>query len=91
MIVKNAEWKNFKDFIVQSFDLFINEFDELIIPLDNDNFQIILNGVNINPVFFKKEDYLKVEYDFTNCATKIRKLSFSKFKNNCKLEFSLKK
>lgn len=91
MIVKNIEWINFKDFIVESFDLFIGEFDELIIPLDNDNFQIILNGVNVNPVFFKKEDYLKVEYDFTNCATKIRKLSFSKFNNNCKLEFSLKK
>jgi hypothetical protein len=44
----------------------------------------------VSPVFTKKEDFLKVEYDFTFCNTIIRTLSFSKYKDASRIEVTLK-
>jgi hypothetical protein len=41
-------------------------------------------------VFSKKEDFLKIEYDFTLCQTIIRTLSFSKYKDAARIEITLK-
>jgi hypothetical protein len=41
-------------------------------------------------VFTKKEDFLKIEYDFTLCKTTIRTLSFSKYFDAVRVELTLK-
>ena len=51
---------------------------------------MLVDDCIVNPVFTKKDDFLKVEYDFTFCETKIRTLSFSKYRNSARVEISLK-
>ena len=57
---------------------------------DEEDFTILVEDCEVSPVFTKKEDFLKVEYDFTFCNTIIRTLSFSKYKDASRIEVTLK-
>ena len=51
---------------------------------------MLVDDCVVNPIFTKKVDFLKVEYDFSFCQTKIRTLSFSKYKDSARVEITLK-
>ena len=51
---------------------------------------MLVEDCEVHPVFVRKEDFLKVEYDFTFCDTQIRTLSFSKYKDSSRVEITLK-
>jgi len=47
--------------------------------------------LKVFPIFSRREDFFKVEYDFTDIKEiNIKKLSFSKFKESNRIEFILK-
>lgn len=60
------------------------------LPDEPENFEISVNGCVVHPVFSKKTEEFKVQYDFTLCDTKIRTLSFSIFKDAGRIEMTLK-
>lgn len=66
------------------------ESERFEIPEQSDDFTIIVDGCQVNPIFQKKADFLKVEYDMTLCNTQIRVLSFSIYKDAGRIEMTLK-
>lgn len=91
MRIKNQEWKNFKKTIISFIKVFEEESMRFDYPLeDEEDFRMLVEDCVVNPVFTKKEDFLKVEYDFTFCQTKIRTLSFSKYRESARVEITLK-
>jgi hypothetical protein len=91
MKIKNQEWKNFKKNIISFIKIFEEESMRFDYPLeDEEDFRMLVEDCIVNPVFTKKDDFLKVEYDFTFCKTKIRTLSFSKYRESVRVEITLK-
>lgn len=91
MKIKNQEWINFKKTIISFIQVFEKESVRFDYPIeDEEDFRMLVDDCIVNPVFTKKEDFLKVEYDFTFCETKIRTLSFSKYRNSARVEITLK-
>lgn len=90
MKIKNQEWIQFKKSIISFIQVFEQESINFEFPTEDDNFTMMVEECEVFPVFTKKEDFLKVEYDFTFCDTKIRTLSFSKYKESARVEVTLK-
>ena len=90
MKIKNQEWIQFKKTIISFIQVFEQESMNFEFPTEDDNFTMVVEDCEVFPVFTKKEEFLKVEYDFTFCDTKIRTLSFSKYKESARVELTLK-
>ena len=91
MKIKNKEWKIFKKTIISFIKVFEEESMRFDYPLDDEeDFRMLVEDCIVNPVFTKRDDFLKVEYDFTFCDTKIRTLSFSKYRESARVEITLK-
>jgi hypothetical protein len=91
MKIKNQEWINFKQAIISYLKTFEQESVLFDYPIDDEeDFRMLVEDCIVNPIFTKKVDFLKVEYDFTFCQTKIRTLSFSKYKDSARVEITLK-
>jgi hypothetical protein len=71
-------------------ELLGNETDKFELPEETENFEIYVDECEVMPIFSKKQDYLKIEYDFTLCETKLRTLSFSMYKGAARIEMTLK-
>ena len=90
MKIKNREWIEFKTKLISMLEILGEESDKFDIPEEVENFEIFVDDCEVHPVFIRKDEFLKVEYDFTFCETKIRTLSFSKYRNSARVEISLK-
>jgi len=91
MKVKSAEFIDLKAKIMETIRLFEQESDKFEFPEEDEtDFLIFVDDCKVIPVFVKKDNYLKVEYDFTLCPTKIRRLAFSKLFDSLRIEISLK-
>jgi len=94
MIVKSKDWIEFKQLFYDNCEIFSKFYKEdLFLPNDVEDFYIYLPKLKIKvfPIFSRREDFFKVEYDFSDFAEiKIKKLSFSKFKESNRIEFILK-
>lgn len=66
------------------------ESERFDIPEESDDFIIQVDGCQVNPIFQKKTDLLKIEYDMTLCKTAIRTISFSIYKDAGRIEMTLK-
>lgn len=66
------------------------ESERFDIPEESDEFKIYVDGCEVNPIFLRKVDLLKVEYDMTLCNTAIRTISFSIYKDAGRIEMTLK-
>ena len=91
MKIKNQEWINFKKAIISYLKTFEEESIRFDYPMeDEEDFKMLVEDCIVNPIFTKKLDFLKVEYDFSLCETKVRTLSFSKYKDSARIELTLK-
>lgn len=90
MRVKNKEWIAFKEQFLGMLSMLGDETDNFDFPDEAENFEIFVNQCEVHPIFLKKNDSFKVEYDFTLCETKIRTLSFSMYKETARIEMTLK-
>ena len=91
MKVKNQDWIEFKKTIISFIRVFEKESTKFEYPIyDDEDFTILVEECEVFPVFSKKEDFLKIEYDFTLCQNIIRTLSFSKYKDAGRIEITLK-
>jgi hypothetical protein len=91
MKVKSAEFIDLKAKIMETIRLFEKESEKFEFPIEDEtDFLIFVDDCKVIPVFVKKDNYLKVEYDFTLCSTKIRRLAFSKLFDSLRIEISLK-
>ena len=91
MKIKNKEWVDFKERFITLLELLGDETEKFELPEETENFEIYVRECEVIPAFTKKPDYLKVEYDFTLCDTKLRTLSFSIYKGAARIEMTLKK
>ena len=92
MIIKSDEWAQFKKAILEFIEVFENESNKFIFDVENNyDFSLGVDDCKVYPVFVKKTDILKVEYDFTNCEIEIRTLAFSRYKDVARVEMTLKK
>lgn len=92
MLIKSEEWAQFKKAIMQFAQVFEEESEKIDFSIENDyDFVIYVKGCKVFPVFTKKENYQKVEYDFSNCPIEIRTLAFSIFMDAGRIEMTLKK
>ena len=92
MIIKSEEWAAFKKEIYNFLTVFESESSKLVFSALNEyDFSLHVQTCKVYPVFTKKPDFQKVEYDFTNCDIEIRTLSFSKYKDAARVEMTLKK
>lgn len=91
MKVKNQDWIEFKKTIIAFIRVFEKESTKFEFPFcEDEDFTMLVEECEVFPVFTKKEDFLKVEYDFTLCDTQIRTLSFSKYLDAARIELTLK-
>ena len=90
MRIKNPEWLKFKLQFLQILEVLSGESEKFDLPEESDNFELYVNECEVHPVFTRKEDFLKVEYDFTLCETKIRTLSCSMYRAAARIEVTLK-
>ena len=90
MKIKSLEWIDFKTQFMNMLSIRGEESDRFDIPEESDNFIIHVDGCQVNPIFLKKVDLLRVEYDMTLCDTSIRTLSFSIYKDAGRVEMTLK-
>lgn len=92
MVIKSDEWAQFKKAIFDFMNVFEGEANKLIFdPENNYDFSLWVDNCKVFPVFTKKPELLKVEYDFTNCEIEIRTLAFSRYKDAARVEMTLKK
>ena len=94
MIVKSKDWIEFKQLFYDNCLIFSKFYKEdLFLPNDAEDFYIYMPKLKLKvfPIFSRREDFFKVEYDFTDIKEiNIKKLSFSKFKESNRIEFILK-
>jgi hypothetical protein len=94
MIVKSKDWIEFKQLFYDNCLIFSKFYKEdLFLPNNGEDFYIYLPKLKLKifPIFSRREDFFKVEYDFSDFAEiKIKKISFSKFKESNRIEFILK-
>lgn len=88
--VKNREWVAFKGKFLSMYETLCHEYDGFDISAEDENFDIVVEGETVHPIFIKNFNELKVQYDFTLCNTKLRLLTFSIYKDACRVEFMLK-
>ena len=91
MKIKSPQWIDFKKTIISFVKTFEEESVRFDYPInDEEDFTMLVEDCAVSPIFTKKEDFLKIKYDFTFCVTKIRTLSFSKYKDSLRIEMTLK-
>jgi hypothetical protein len=90
MKIKNKEWVEFKKKILDTLESFSQESDKFYIPDEPENFELYFDECQVIPIFIKKPDSLRVEYDFTLCETKIRTLALSIYRETARFEITLK-
>jgi len=90
MRIKSKEWISFKEKFLSILEVLSGEAEKFDLPEESDNFELFVDNCEVLPAFTKKSDYLKVEYDFTLCTTKLRTLSFSIYKGAARIEMTLK-
>ena len=90
MRIKSQEWIDFKKKVTEVLQAFQDDMDTFLIPEEHDNFQVIVNGIMVNPIFSRKAESMQVEYDFTLCPTSIRTLSISKYKDCLRIQLTTK-
>jgi hypothetical protein len=91
MKVKSQDWIEFKKTIIAFIRIFEEDSTRFEYPIyEDEDFTMLVEECEVFPVFNKKEDYLKVEYDFTLCKTQIRTLSFSKYLDAVRIEITIK-
>jgi hypothetical protein len=90
MKIKNREWIEFKTKLISMLEILGEESDKFDIPEEVENFEIYVDDCEVHPVFVRKDEFLKVEYDLTLCNTKIRTLSFSMFRDAARVEMTMK-
>jgi hypothetical protein len=91
MKVKNQDWIEFKKTIISFIKIFEKDSTKFEYPIyEDEDFTMLVEECEVFPVFTKKEDFLKVEYDFSFCDTVIRTLSFSKYLDAVRIEITLK-
>ena len=90
MKIKNKEWIDFKAKFLDMLEVLGEESEKFDIPEEMDNFEIYVDECEVHPVFLRKDEFLKVEYDLTLCNTKIRTLSFSMYRGAARVEMTLK-
>jgi hypothetical protein len=91
MKVKSPYWIDFKKTIISFIKVFEKETTKFEFPIyEEEDFTMLVEDCEVFPVFTKKEDFLKVEYDFSFCDTVIRTLSFSKYLDAVRIEMTLK-
>ena len=71
-------------------ETFVHEADKFDLPEETEQFEITVDECVVHPVFIKKPDLLRIEYDFTLCNTQVRTLSLSMFKGTGRIELTLK-
>ena len=92
MKVKNKDWIDFKRRLINIMSVVEREGSKFILPIeDEEEFSITIDGCNVLPVFVKKNDLQRVEYDISLCNTKIRTLSFSTYLDETRIEITLKR
>jgi len=90
MKLKNKEWIKFKMQFLEMMEIFGNESEKFEIPDEPENFELYFENCIVLPVFSKKPDTLRVEYDFTLCNTKVRTLALSIYRETARIEITLK-
>jgi hypothetical protein len=91
MKVKNQDWIEFKKTIISFIKIFEKDSTKFEYPIyEDEDFTMLVEECEVFPVFTKKEEYLKIEYDFSLCETTIRTLSFSKYFDAVRVELTLK-
>ena len=90
MKIKNKEWIDFKAKFLDMLEVLGEETEKFDIPEEMENFEIYVDECEVHPVFLRKDEFLKVEYDLTLCNTKIRTLSFSMYRGAARVEMTLK-
>lgn len=90
MKIKNKDWIDFKVKFLEMLDILGEESENFNIPEDIENFIIYVKDCEVHPIFMKKDEFLKVEYDLTLCDTKIRTLSFSMYRGAARVEMTMK-
>ena len=90
MRIKNKEWVEFKTKLLSMLEVLDEESDKFDIPEEMENFEIYVDDCEVHPVFTRKDEFLKIEYDWTLCNTKIRTLSFSMFRVAARVEMTMK-
>jgi hypothetical protein len=88
--IKNREWIEFKETILRMLHEISQEQDKIEIPDSEENFSLLVNDCEVHPVFLKRQEFLKLEYDFSLCSTKIRLLSIYLYNKVLRIDFSLK-
>jgi hypothetical protein len=92
MKVKNKDWIDFKKRLISIMSVVEREGGKFTLPLeDAEEFSIIIDGCEVLPVFVKKNDLQRVEYDFSLCNTKIRTIAFSTYLDATRIEITLKR
>lgn len=92
MIIKSKDWAGFKEAIIDFIRVFNSESHRFVFSEDNHHdFSLFVGDCQVFPVFSKKDEFQKVEYDFTNCEIEIRTLSFSRYKDAARVEMTIKK
>ncbi|MBM3417302.1 MAG: hypothetical protein FJY17_00085 [Bacteroidetes bacterium] len=90
MRIKSKEWVAFKEQFLAMLSVLGDETENFDFPEEPENFEIFVRECEVHPIFMKKQDSFKVEYDFTLCETKIRTLSFSIYRDSARIEMTLK-
>lgn len=90
MKIKNQEWIDFKERLISILSTLEQENEKIDFSDDPDNFELVVDGVIVHPIFSKKTESLRVEYDLSLCNTKIRYLSFSLYRDTGRIEITLK-
>lgn len=90
MRIKSEEWLNFKSKFMSMAEVLEHESQRFDLPDETENFEISVDGCVVHPVFIKKPEEFRVNYDFTLCNTKIRTLSLSLYKGTARIEMTLK-
>ena len=91
MKVVSTEWLDFKKRVLEMAQIFEKDADKFYFPIENeDDFVIYVDEKKVIPIFVKKENFLKLEYDFTFCDTRIKRLSFSKSYETIRFEMAIK-
>jgi hypothetical protein len=85
------DWIEFKKTIISFIKIFEKDSTKFEYPIyEDEDFTMLVEECEVFPVFTKKEEYLKIEYDFSLCETTIRTLSFSKYFDAVRVELTLK-
>jgi hypothetical protein len=92
MKVKNKDWIEFKKRLINIMSVVELEGGKFSLPIEEEEeFSIMINDCEVLPVFIKKNELQRVEYDFSLCNTKIRTIAFSTYLDATRIEITLKR